>query len=92
MLLSDEIMGIIRTCNDVAAAQARREVLKTVAVPNPQVMMRSIFTVVDGVTAAMRTRESEIHFDGARVRRLTDGSLVNVLKAERKSQTHHIDH
>jgi hypothetical protein len=53
-------------------------------------MMRSIFTVGDGVTAALRTRESYIYFEGARVR-ISGGSLVNTLKAERNCQNHHVD-
>jgi hypothetical protein len=53
-------------------------------------MMRSIFTVGDGVTAAMRNRESWIFFEGARVR-IPGGSLVNTLKAERRCQNYHVD-
>jgi hypothetical protein len=90
MLLSGENVGETRTCSEIAVATARRGVLRAVAVSNFQVMMRSIFTVGDGVTAAMRTRESYIYFEGARVG-ISGGSLVNTLKAERNCQNYHVD-
>jgi hypothetical protein len=46
--------------------KARREVLKAVAVSSSQVTMYYIFTVGDGVTEAMRIRESWIYVEGAR--------------------------
>jgi hypothetical protein len=66
--LSDATEEMAKTCSKIAGRgnKSASRSLKAVAVSSSQVTMYYIFTVGDGVTEAMRIRESWIYVEGAR--------------------------